>query len=251
MSNQPLFQYVLGLADDQLVLGHRISQWSGHAPSLEEELALANIALDMIGQARSLYQYAGEIEGKGRDEDDLAYHRNERAYLNVTLVEQPNGDFGHTIARQLFYTALAVPYWQALMTSADAQLAAIAAKAVKESTYHLRHAIDWTVRLGDGTAESHSRMQTGINSLWDFTGELFQMSASEAALAESAIAVDPTALQDTWNATINTTLGQATLARPDDGWMAEGGRDGLHGEDLGHLLAEMQSVQRALPGLTW
>lgn len=251
MSDPALFPYVLGLADDQLVLGHRLSQWTGRAPILEEELALGNIALDLIGQARGLYQYAGALEGAGRDEDDLAYHRDARGFLNLTLVEQPNGDFAKTIARQLFYTAMALPFWQAMAASSDAHLAAIAAKAEKESAYHLRHAIEWTTRLGDGTAESHQRMQAAVNQLWEFTGELFEMSAAETELSIAGIAPDRAPLRAAWDQTVSKALKEATLARPDDSWMAEGGRDGLHGEDLGHMLAEMQSLQRMHPGLSW
>jgi ring-1,2-phenylacetyl-CoA epoxidase subunit PaaC len=242
---------VLGLADDQLVLGHRLSQWTGSAPTLEEELALANIALDLIGQARGLYQYAGELEGQGRDEDDLAYHRDTRAYLNLTLTEQPNGDFGKTIARQLFYTAMALPFWLAMTASSDARLAAVAAKAVKEARYHLRHATEWTVRLGDGTEESNRRMQAGINDLWEFTGELFEMSSDEAGLVDVGVAVDRSTLKPIWEQSVSQALTEAMLTRPADSWMSEGGRDGLHGEDLGHMLAEMQSLQRMHPGLTW
>lgn len=251
MSDPALFQYVLGLADDQLVLGHRLSQWTGRAPILEEELALGNIALDLIGQARRLYQYAGELEDADRDEDALAYHRDARGYLNLTLVEQPNGDFAQTIARQLFYTAMALPFWQAMTASTDQRLVALAAKAEKEVAYHLRHATEWTARLGDGTDESHRRMQAAINQLWEFTGELFEMNAAEAGLAEGSIAPDRKTLRMSWDRTIDTTLSDATLTRPDDSWMAEGGRDGLHGEDLGHMLAEMQSLQRMHPGLSW
>ena len=251
MSDTALFQYVLGLADDQLVLGHRLSQWTGRAPILEEELALGNIALDLIGQARGLYQYAGELEDAGRDEDVLAYHRDARGYLNLTLVEQPNGDFAQTIARQLFYTAMALPFWQAMTASTDQRLAAVAAKAEKEAAYHLRHATEWIARLGDGTEESHRRMQAAIHQLWEFTGELFKMNAAEIGLAAANIAPDRISLRFVWNRTITAALDEATLTRPNDSWMAEGGRDGLHGEDLGHMLAEMQSLQRMHPRLSW
>ena len=249
MSEGALFRYVLGLADDQLVLGHRLGEWVGKAPMLEEELALANIALDLIGQARLLYQYAAEIEGAGRGEDDLAYRRDERAYLNLQLVEQPNGDFGQTIARQLLYAGMTQAFWPALAGSADARLAGVAAKAAKESAYHFRHAALWTVRLGDGTAESRARMQTGVDALWEFTGELFAPSDDEADLA--GVAVDRAALKVGWDAAIDRVLAEATLARPADDWMASGGRQGLHGEHLGHMLAEMQFLQRAYPGLAW
>lgn len=251
MSDPAIFRYVLGLADDQLVLGHRLSQWTGLAPTLEEELALSNIALDLIGQSRSLYQYAGELEGGGLDEDALAYHRDAREYLNLTLVEQPNGDFAKTIARQLFYTAMAVPFWQTMTTSKDKRLAGVAAKAEKEALYHLRHATEWTARLGDGTEESHRRMKAAIDQLWEFTGELFEMNSAEAGMAEAGIAPDRPSLRDIWDLTVNTALEEATLTRPADSWMAEGGRNGLHGEDLGHMLAEMQSLQRMHPGLSW
>ncbi len=251
MSDPALFQYVLGLADDQLVLGHRLSQWIGRAPILEEELALSNIALDLIGQSRSLYQYAGELEGAGLDEDTLAYHRDARGYLNLTLVEQPNGDFAKTIARQLFYTAMAVPFWQAMTASKDQRLASVAAKAEKEAAYHLRHATEWTARLGDGTEESHRRMQAAIDQRWEFTGELFEMNSAEAGMAEAGIASDRLSLRDIWDRTVNAALLEATLTRPADSWMAKGGRNGLHGEDLGRMLAEMQSLQRMHPGLSW
>jgi ring-1,2-phenylacetyl-CoA epoxidase subunit PaaC len=249
VSKDTLFGYVLGLADDQLILGHRLSEWSGKAPLLEEELALANIALDLIGQARALYQYAGEIEGAGRDEDMLAFHRDERGYRNLQLVEQPNGDFGQTIARQLFYTAASKAFWLALMASSDAQLAAVAGKAAKESAYHFRHAAEWTVRLGDGTAESALRMQSGLDGLWDYTGELFEPGQDDAKLGD--IIVDRAGLKFTWDQEIDAVLARAQLTRPEDSWMARGGREGLHSEHLGHVLAEMQSLQRSYPGLKW
>ncbi len=249
MSASPLFAYALGLADDQLVLGHRLSEWTGQAPTLEEELALANIALDLIGQARQFYQYAAEIEGAGRDEDHLAFGRDERAYLNIQLVEQPNGDFGQTIARQLLYTAAMNAFWPALAGSSDARLAAIAAKAAKESAYHFRHAAEWTARLGDGTQESKHRIQAGLDALWEFTDEMFEAHAEEAALA--GLAPAPAALKPAWNAAIDAALARAGLVRPEDTWMATGGRSGLHGEHLGHMLAQMQFLQRAYPGLKW
>ncbi|MEQ9126386.1 MAG: 1,2-phenylacetyl-CoA epoxidase subunit PaaC, partial [Alphaproteobacteria bacterium] len=189
------------------------------------------------------------IEGAGRDEDDLAYRRDERAYLNLQLVEQPNGDFGQTIARQLLYAGMAQTFWPALAGSTDARLAGIAAKAAKESAYHFRHAALWTVRLGDGTAESRGRMQDALDALWEFTGEMFEPSADEAGLV--GVAADRAALKPLWDAAIDPILVEATLARPADSWMATGGRQGLHGEHLGHMLAEMQFLQRAYPGLAW
>ena len=185
-----LLKYVVSLADDALVLGHRLSEWSGRGPLLEEDIALSNLALDLIGQARLFYAYAGEIEGKGRGEDDLAYLRDEHTFANVLLVEQPNGDFAATMVRQLLYAAFMHPYLQALQKSADARLAEIAAKAVKEMAYHVRHAAEWVIRLGDGTEESHARAATALDELWMYTGELFEMDEGERALVGKGIAVD-------------------------------------------------------------
>jgi ring-1,2-phenylacetyl-CoA epoxidase subunit PaaC len=251
-----LFHYTLCLADDQLILGHRLSEWIGSAPVLEEELALGNIGLDLIGAARSLFTYAGEIEGhvtgmEGRHEDQLAYLRDAPAFRNCLLVELPNGDFAVTMARVAFYAAVMVPYWEALERSKDSTLAAIAAKSVKESRYHLRHAGEWLIRLGDGTAESHTRAQDAIEELWPYVGELFQMSAEETALLPAGIAVDRAALKPEWDKTINPILREATLKRPGEVWPQAGGRIGRHTEHLGHLLAVMQSLHRAHPGATW
>jgi ring-1,2-phenylacetyl-CoA epoxidase subunit PaaC len=246
-----LFNYVLGLADDALVLGHRLSEWCGHAPLLEEELALANIALDLIGQARALYDYAGAIEGKGRDQDALAYLRDAPQYRNLLLVEQPNGDFAMTIARQFLYAAYAVPFWHLMANSRDATLAAIAATARHEAEYHRRHAGEWLVRLGDGTEESHRRAQHAIDALWPFTGEMFEVDASVAALAAEGIAADPALLRAEWDQTAAAALAAATLARPADCWMQSGGRHGRHSEHLGYILAELQFLQRAYPGAKW
>jgi ring-1,2-phenylacetyl-CoA epoxidase subunit PaaC len=249
VSDEALFRYALGLADDQLVLAQRLSEWSGRAPTLEEDLALANIALDLLGQSRALYQLAAEIEGGERDEDALAFRRDERGFLNVQLVEQPNGDFGRTIARQVLYCAYMSVFWPALAASSDARLAGIAAKAAKESAYHIRHATEWAARLGDGTALSHDRIQAGFDELWSFTGELFEMRDDDRALGSAA--ADLTALKPEWDAIVDSALARATLARPEDSWMATGGRNGLHGEHLGHMLAEMQFLQRSYPGLKW
>jgi ring-1,2-phenylacetyl-CoA epoxidase subunit PaaC len=251
MTESPLFAYTLRLADNALILGHRLSEWCGHAPVLEEDLALPNMALDLIGQARALYAYAGEVEGKGRGEDALAYLRDAGDFRNVLLVEQPNGDFAVTIVRQLLYAAYAHPYFDALARSRDATLAAIAAKAVKEMAYHVRHCGEWTVRVGDGTYESHARAQAALDELWPFTGELFEVDAIERALAEAGVAVDSSALRPDWDRTIDDVLAQATLTRPRDGWMQSGGRAGRHSEHLGHVLAELQFLQRAYPGAAW
>lgn len=261
VAETPLLLYVLRRADDALILGHRLSEWTGHAPLLEEELALANIALDLIGQARALYACAAEQEGAeqwgteqggaGRDEDAYAYLRDAPQYRNLLLVEQPNGDFAQTIARQVIYTAFADPYWRAMTGSADPRLAAIAAKAEKESAYHLRHAGEWLIRLGDGTAESHARAQAAVDALWPYSGEMFETDAGERDLIAQGIAVDPAGLRGTWDATLDRVLAEATLTRPAAGWMQSGGRGGRHSEHLGHLLAVMQHVARTYPGSQW
>ena len=243
----PLVLYTLRRADDALVLGHRLSEWCGHAPSLEEDMALANMGLDLLGQARSLYGYAAETEAAGHDEDQFAYLRDAPQYRNLLLVEQPNGDFAMTMVRQFLYAAFADPYWQAMTRSVDATLAAIAAKSEKESAYHLRHSSEWVIRLGDGTDESHRRAQEAVDVLWPYTGEMFE--AEDASLG--GIATDPADLRDRWMATMRDVLGQATLATPTGGWMQSGGRTGRHGEHLGHMLATMQHLQRTYPGARW
>ena len=251
VSETPLVLYVLRRADDALILGHRLSEWCGHAPMLEEDMALANMGLDLLGQARELYGYAGKVEGRGNDEDKFAYLRDVRQYRNLLLLEQPNGDFARTMVRQFFYAAFADLYWRAMMKSADATLAAIAAKSEKESAYHLRHSAEWIVRLGDGTAESHARAQVAIDDLWAFTGEMFEVDAGERALIDAGIAVDPATLHPQWLRTITSVVDEATLALPSSGWMQQGGRSGRHSEHLGHLLSELQSMQRTFPGVTW
>ncbi|AXK83673.1 phenylacetate-CoA oxygenase subunit PaaI [Pseudolabrys taiwanensis] len=251
MTDAPLFQYTLRLADTALILGHRLSEWVGHSPVIEEDLAFGNMGLDLIGQARALYAYAGEVEGKGRDEDALAYLRDAGDYRNLLLVEQPNGDFANTMVRQFLYAAFAHPYFEALAASKDETLAAIAAKAAKEMAYHVRHAAEWTIRLGDGTDESHARAQDALEELWPYTGEIFEVDPIERALIDIGVAVDPAPLRALWNKTMDDVLGEATLVRPRDGYMQSGGRAGRHSEHLGHILSELQFLQRAYPGATW
>lgn len=251
VSETPLVLYALRRADDALILGHRLSEWCGHAPILEEDMALSNIALDLLGQARELFGYAAEVEGRGNDEDKFAYLRDVRQYRNLLLLEQPNGDFARTMVRQLFYSAFADLYWRAMMKSGDQTLAAIAAKSEKESAYHLRHSSEWIIRLGDGTADSHARAQLAIDDLWAFTGEMFEVDAGERALIDAGVAVDPAGLRPPWLKTISDIVGEATLALPKNDWMQQGGRDGRHSEHLGHLLSELQSMQRTFPGATW
>ena len=251
VSETPLVLYLLRRADDALILGHRLSEWCGHAPMLEEDMALANMGLDLLGQARELYSYAASVEGSGNDEDKFAYLRDVRQYRNLLLVEQPNGDFARTLARQFFYSAFADLYWRAMMNSSDATLAAIAAKSEKESAYHLRHSSEWMLRLGDGTEESHRRAQTAIDDLWAFTGEMFAVDDSECALIEAGVAIDPMTLKPQWLKTISGVVNEATLALPKTDWMQQGGRCGRHSEHLGHLLSELQSMQRTFPGAAW
>jgi ring-1,2-phenylacetyl-CoA epoxidase subunit PaaC len=251
ITEAPLVLYTLRRADDALILGHRLSEWCGHAPALEEEMALANMGLDLLGQARELYGYAAEVEGRGNDEDKFAYLRDVRQYRNLLLVEQPNGDFARTMVRQFFYAAFADLYWRAMMSSTDATLAAVAAKSEKESAYHLRHSSEWMVRLGDGTDESHRRVQTAIDDLWAYTGEMFAVDESECGLIDRGAAVDPATLRPQWLRTVSDVVSEATLALPKTDWMQQGGRDGRHSEHLGHLLSELQSMQRTFPGATW
>lgn len=247
----PLFSYLLRLGDNALVLGHRLSEWTGRAPMLEEELALANMGLDLIGQARLFYTYAGEIEGRGCDEDALAYLRPEGEWRNVLLVEQPNGDFAVTMLRQLFFAAQAEALFRELVRSSDQRLAEIAAKAVKEMTYHVRHSAEWVIRLADGTEESRIRVLDALDELWPYTGEMFEGDEIERSLVERGLAPDPAVLKEPWDACIERVFEQANLQVPRAGWMQTGGRSGRHSEHLGHLLAVMQSVQRTYPGAVW
>jgi ring-1,2-phenylacetyl-CoA epoxidase subunit PaaC len=251
VSETPLVLYALRRADDALILGHRLSEWCGQAPALEEDMALANMGLDLLGQARELYSYAAKVEGQGNDEDKFAYLRDIRQYRNLLLLEQPNGDFAHTMVRQFLYAGFADLYWRAMMKSGDATLAAIAAKSEKESAYHLRHSSEWIVRLGDGTEESHRRAQTAIDDLWAFTGEMFHIDESERALIDSGIAVDPVTQRPQWLKTVSDIVSEATLVLPRSDWVQQGGRSGRHSEHLGHLLSELQSMPRTFPGVTW
>ncbi|KGM30848.1 1,2-phenylacetyl-CoA epoxidase subunit PaaC [Inquilinus limosus] len=251
VAETPLVRYALARADDALILGHRLSEWCGHAPMMEEDMALANIGLDLIGQARALYGYAAEVEAAGNDEDSYAYLRDVRQYRNLLLVEQPNGDFARTIVRQFFYSAFADPYWRAMTASTDPTLAAIAAKSEKESAYHLRHSAEWVIRLGDGTDESHARARAAVEELWPFTGEVFLPDEAERGLIAEGVAVDPESLRETWARTVADVLAEATLDVPPASWSQRGGRDGRHSEHLGHLLSELQILQRTYPGATW
>jgi ring-1,2-phenylacetyl-CoA epoxidase subunit PaaC len=246
-----LFPYLLRLADDRLVLGHRLSEWCGHGPILEEDIALANVSLDLIGEATLLLKRAGEVEGRGRNEDALAYFRDSADYRNALMVELPKGDFGFTIVRQLFFSLFSLLQMDALTKSSDADLAGIAAKAVKESRYHVRHSAEWVVTLGDGTEESHARTQRAVDELWRYTGEIFMADAIDREMSDAGLGVNPETLAGRWNAEVGKTLDRATLTIPKVGYMQRGGREGKHTEHLGHMLAEMQIVARSHPGATW
>ncbi len=249
---QLLFQYVLQLADTSLVLGHRLSEWCGHGPVLEQDLALANIALDLLGETRSLYQYAAALEGRGRTEDDLAYLRSATEYRNPLLVEQPNGDFAHTVARQFLFDNFHYHLLLALKDGPDAHLAAIAEKSVKEAAYHLKWSSEWVIRLGDGTAESRQRLDRALATLWRYAAELTAPTATEAALQAMGLLPDYDDLAPAMQAHQARVLAEATVPVPTVAPFAQkGGKEGRHSEHLGYLLAELQYVQRAYPGLTW
>jgi ring-1,2-phenylacetyl-CoA epoxidase subunit PaaC len=250
-ATSPPVAYTLRLADDALVLAQRMGEWNSAAPELEEDLALANIALDLLGQARSLLSYAGQVEGAGRDEDDLAYFRDERDFTNAQLCELPNGDFGLTTARLLVFSTYQHELYDRLTGSADETLAAIAAKAVKEVHYHRDHATQWTLRLGDGTMESHARMQAALEAVWPYVDELFEGDELTEALAAEGVAVDPPLLRQPFDAYLDPVLAEATLTRPEPVVRYSGGRRGIHTEAMGYLLAEMQYLARSHPGASW
>lgn len=246
-----LFQYCLRLADSSLILSQRLGEWCGHGPILEEDIALTNISLDLIGHATAVLQYAVKVEGKGRNEDELAYLRNERDFRNVLLVEQPNGDYGNTIARQFLFDAFQFYYYQDLQKSKDETIAALAEKSLKEITYHLRHSSQWVLRLGDGTAESHERIQNSINELWTYTGDLFDMDEVDSLLIKEGVAVDSKRVKEKWEKHVAEVFEQATLKTPAQAFMQKGSREGKHTEHLGFLLAEMQYLPRTYPNAKW
>lgn len=246
-----LFEYLLRLGDNCVILGQRLAEWCGKSPVLEEELALMNVGLDSLGQARLFLDYAGKVEGKGRDEDKLAFYRDTQAWRNLLLVEQPNGDFAKTMARQFFFDCFQYLQFEALTQSTDKTISEIAIKSLKEITYHRRHSSDWVVRLGDGTEESHERMQTAIEELWGYTPEMFDMDDLEREMLAKGIGADLTALKPKWDDMINKVLTEATLDRPEDTWEVRGSREGKHSEHLGFLLAEMQFLPRAYPEARW
>ena len=249
-----LSEYIIRLADDRLILGHRLSEWCGHGPILEEDIALGNVALDLLGQASAFLRLAGAVEGKGRDEDALAYFREAVDFRNCLLVEQPNGDFAFTIARQFLFDVHAVVTLDAMSRSASPELAALAAKSLKEAKYHVRHSGEWLIKLGDGTDESHRRVQRALDALWRFTPELFVADDVAARLAARGVGPDLPALRPRWESIVRDVVDRATLTLPHDAVHSphvRGGRTGMHSEHLGHLLAEMQIVARSHPGAKW
>lgn len=244
-------EYVLRIGDSALVLAQRLGALVASAPTMEEDVAIANVALDLLGQARALLSYAGELEGRGRGEDELAYLRQADEFRNLLLVEQPNGDFAQTQLRQFFYDAYAIELWTHLEASSDETLAAIAGKAVKETKYHVQRSADWVVRLGDGTEESSRRLRQALGNLWMFTGELFLTDDVDAAMAEAGVAPLASTLEAPWRARVSNVFDEAGLSVPEGGWPQRGGKIGLHSEHLGYVLAEMQVLPRAHPGARW
>ncbi|MGI9666361.1 MAG: 1,2-phenylacetyl-CoA epoxidase subunit PaaC [Acidimicrobiia bacterium] len=250
-TRDPLATYAVRLGDDNVVLGQRLAEYVSYAPELEEDLAMANTGLDHIGVARHLYQFAAQIENDGRSEDDFAMLRSEREFTNAMLVEQPNTDFAFIIARQFLFDAYQVELWAAMKEATDERIAGIAAKAYKEAVYHLRRSRAWVVRLGDGTDESHLRMQAAIDGLWRYTDELFETDEVENSARQLAGTPESSGFRAAWDAIVDSALEEAGLARPEDTYQTSGGRAGIHTEHLGHLLAKMQWMQRSYPGLAW
>lgn len=246
-----LFEFLTRMGDNTLILGHRVSEWCGLSPVLEEDIALANVALDLIGQTQLWLGLAGEVEGKGRTADNLAYLRDAGGFRNLLLVERPNGDFGQTLMRQFLFDAWHLEMLKALETSTDPRIAEIAAKAVKEVAYHLERSSDLIIRLGDGTDESHARMQAALDDQWSYTGEMFIADEADNAVAAAGIAPDPASLRSAWEAVVTSVLEEGTLVIPASTYAHKGGKRGVHTEHLGYILAQMQFLQRAYPGAVW
>lgn len=248
---EALVKYCLRLGDSSLILGQRMAEWCSNGPILEEDIAMSNIGLDLFGQARTILTYAGEIEGKGRTENDLAYKRLEREFYNNLLSERPNGHFGDTMVRNLLHSAFYFHLYTALSNSSDSTIAAFSEKSIKEVTYHLRHSAEWVVRLGDGTEESHRKVQQSLNDIWEYTADIFAMNEVDEILISEKITIDLNSIKPLWNKTINEVFDRATLKRPEDSFMQKGSLEGIHSEVLGHLLSEMQFLPRAYPDAKW
>ncbi len=250
-ADSDLFEFLLRMGDNTLVLGHRVSEWCGHSPVLEEDIALANVALDLIGQTRMWLDFAGDVEGKGRDADALAFRRDVWDFRNILLVERPNGNFGDTLMRQFLFDAWYHAILSRLAGSSDDRIAAIAAKAVKEAAYHLERSADLVVRLGDGTTESHAKMQAALDDFWPYTGEMFAADTIDTSLTSRGVIPNLAEVRDEWDETVNRVLADATLEIPDGTYQHKGGKQGTHTEHLGHILTEMQFLQRAYPDASW
>lgn len=248
---EALIKYCLRLGDNAMILGHRMSEWSSNGPILEEDIALSNIGLDLFGQCRMMFSYAAEVEGKGKTEDDWAYRRPEREFYNVLLAEQPNGHFGTTIARQLLFSLWSQMMYRELMNSNDQTIAAFAAKSIKEVNYHVRHASQWLIRLGDGTPESHEKMQEGLDRMWSYRHELFDIDEVDEMLIKEGIAEDPNQFKDAYEDQLKELIAEATLSIPEEGYRAKGGKQGVHSEHMGHILSEFQYLVRAYPDAKW
>jgi len=248
---QALYKYVLRLGDDSLILGQRLAELCGHGPILEEDIALTNISLDLIGQATLFLEYAGALGGENKSNDDLAFLRLEKEYVNVLLVEQPNGHFGDTIMRQFLFDAFRKPLLEKLQHSSDENLAAIAEKSLKETKYHLKHSSEWVIRLGDGTEESHAKIQESLNTLYRYAHELFYEDEVDLMLHKDSIIPDLESIKSQWKNTINEVLEMANLSLPNNNWKFEGGRQGRHSEHMGYLLADLQYMQRTYPNMEW
>lgn len=250
--HEAFFEYILRLADDRLILGHRLSEWCGHAPMLEEDIALANCALDLIGHAAHLYDHAAGIKGNNRHRDDIVYFRNDVEYKNIKMVELPRGDFGFTVARNFLFSSFSRYLYEVLSDADDEQFSGMIKKHLKEIKYHQRHSREWVLRLGNGTEESHTRIQNAFGELWTYTEELFYYDEVGAQMTGNNLDVNPTSFKDDWQQTVASVLDKATLTVPDwDQFMASGGRQGRHTEHLGHLLAEMQHLRRSYPDADW
>lgn len=246
-----LIKYILGIADNSLILGQRLGELCGHGPNLETDIALTNISLDLLGQTRNYYQYIAKLQGEGKTEDDIAFMRSEREYLNVLLVEQPNNHFGYVIARQFYFDVFHYLLMEKLQYSSDETLSAIAKKGLKEVSYHLRFSSDWVKRLGDGTAESHQKMQEAINDRWVFTNELFLKTDADKAIIETGIGVNVSELKEAYFQKVTQVLTEATLSVPDEKYFQKGGKEGVHSEHMGYILAELQYMQKSYPNLKW
>ncbi|MCB9250924.1 MAG: phenylacetate-CoA oxygenase subunit PaaC [Flavobacteriales bacterium] len=250
-SENSKLNYILHLADNSLILGQRLGEWCGHGPVLEQDIALTNIALDLIGQARYFYQYAALTDNRGKSEDHYPYFRGEREFKNFLLLEQPNMDWAYTMARQFYYDSYCFVMYTEMLKSKDEQLVSIASKAIKEVSYHLKYSSEWVIRMGDGTEESHEKVQNAVNDLWEYCGEFFETTQYESEMIEQGIAVDASKLKEKWLRSVGEIFNEATLIMPEGKWFQTGGKEGVHTENLGYILTDLQYIQKTMPGLSW